>query len=852
MIKIPKFIKESKLIKREETKYMVFKVTPHTSNLNSTTRKFQNTLYELMSYKHPKYPWQRGSLTRVFKKDNLYISLKEKPKYWWVVRMYTNKIKGEKEEEDKIEQKIEFYIAIQEEFKTTFKTKFSNHEQWRKATIDEVENPFNNVDFEDTDLYALRYTRNDMFSLKFDYSQHNTPVRDIMTLSKDLNEGEEINLLIQTESIPRKKWKKLVEYSWDVWDRGRVPSRQGIDANMVTSDIANLGVMMFYELKSIIDDALDGVTKSFFNSKDEPREKKKPIFINSERESLLVNGDLSSQTKTKRNKPVFKTDILYTVKSKDEVKRDMLARSMVNSFSDLNGDNTLKNIKITINTRKEIDNVTNFNLDVLHSNLMSVEEIGKLQQLPTSELQKEFEDSLISNKRVETVLHEELTNEKGILAGTATLTGTTHKINIQTKNRDMTSTARAFIGSPRMGKDQAAINLVVESKMKHNMGAIILDVINEQNGHRGMADAIRDHLPAEEVIDLNLLDTEHPIYLGLEPIVKMIKDSRIASDRVAEELCAFLLTDGDEDKLRTVEHLREAAKLTNADILSIRHIFTSKKYRDKIVKQKKDIFDTTIWEQYDKLSEQQQQAIYTPVMRRIGQIMSSEFLKPIFCQVPNNNLDLYKLIDEGKVIIFRMKAGVMSQRVIEILTYWIILITFMIKLFQDGKSNNNGTLLVMNEPFQYMTDNLASLITDRILPEGPKKRLIPLIIFHHFKQFRKFSGFVDVLKSSSLNWHIFKNTNEDVYKELFSYLNRTFESPQQAFEATKMYQYIGLFLDSKGGYYDPFVADALPLVSKRYETKDNGYLTLEHSKKYGRPINEIIEEIKKRNREVMD
>lgn len=279
-------------------------------------------------------------------------------------------------------------------------------------------------------------------------------------------------------------------------------------------------------------------------------------------------------------------------------------------------------------------------------------------------------------------------------------------------------------------------------------------------------------------------------------------------------------------------------------------MFTSEIFRNKIVKEKQEIFDTDIWEQYNALSDSQQQSIYTPVMRRIGQIMSSEFLKPIFCQRPNQTLDLFKLIDEGKVIIFRMKSGLMSQRVIETLCYWIVLVCFLIKLAQDGKSkHNSGTFLVLNEPHQYLTDNLAHFI-ERIFAEGPKYRLTPLLIFHNFKQFKKFPGFVDMMKSSSLNWHIFKNTNEDVYKELYQgYLSRTFETPQQAFEATKRFQYIGVFLDSEGGYYDPFVADALPMIMDRYPTLDNSHLTLEHSKMYGRPIKEVLEEIRQRNKE---
>lgn len=837
------------IIERESVEYTLVKVIPHVSNLNSTTRKLQSSLYELFSQKYPMYPWDRKNGLSSLSKDNLYLTLKDKPRFWWVIKMT-----GEEGKDDAgnivCDQSIEFLLAVPTDFFQAFKTKFYNHEQWKRATLEEVESDHLGLSFsKDTEVYGLRSSRNDMFSLDYDYKDQNVPIRDLMTVSRELDVGESVYFFTHIESVSRKKWKSLVDYSWEQWEKGGVPSRPGFNPKQLGVEAANLGVRGAYEVKSIIDDVLAGVRMTFFNDK-EQTEKTRPKFINAERDELLVNGDLSKRTKNKRNMPVFKAGLCYFVTSTDRVRRDMLARSVSTSFVDLNGDNSLKPYKVTM-PEKVYENVLAWKASGVDTGLLSIEEMGKLHQLPTADLQREFEDALVFNKRVEIEVDKELLDERGILTGLVTDRGTTSGVHIQRKSIDIGSTARVIMGSPRMGKDQMAINLVIESKVKHNMGAVVLDVINEQNGHRGMADALRDHLPPEDVVDLNLLDSENPIYLGLEPIVSLIKDPRIAADRVAEELCAFLLQDGDEDKLQTADHLREASKLANADILSIKHIFTSKGYRENLIAEKKDLFDVDIWDQYGKMSDARQQAIYTPIMRRIGQIVNSEFMKPIFCQRPNPTLDLFKLIDEGKVVIFRMKSGVMSTRVIETLCYWIVLVTFMIKLAQEGRTDKNkGTYLVLNEPHQYLTDALAYFI-ERIFAEGPKYKLIPLLIFHNFKQFKKYPGFIDIMKSASLNWHLFKNTNEDVYKELFGYLGNTFESPKQAFEATKRFQYIGIWLNSMGEYYDPFVADALPMVSDRYKVRDNSHLTATHSKKYGRPIREVLDEIRRRNKEAL-
>src|SRR5690606_4168709 len=141
-------------------------------------------------------------------------------------------------------------------------------------------------------------------------------------------------------------------------------------------------------------------------------------------------------------------------------------------------------------------------------NVMSADETGKLVQLPTADLQDEYESLMVVNRRVEIEIPRVFLDPSGIFAGTATDRGTTHNVYVSTKSADRLFYPRAFVGMQGMGKDQAIINYVVEAKRKHGIGAIIPDVIDERNGHRGMSDALRDHLPADDVIDIDLGNTE--------------------------------------------------------------------------------------------------------------------------------------------------------------------------------------------------------------------------------------------------------------------------------------------------------------------------------------------------------
>lgn len=821
--------------------YAVVKIIPHQSVLNSSARRFQNALYELFSVKG-----RRIAL------EGLHIAIKPKPDFWWMTKFYV----------DDAGAHIEYYCAMPEEFVDSFKTKFRNHEQWRKSTISITSAAgFNFPDEENTDLYSLKYQRHNMFSLKHEYQQQTSPVRDLVGIIDELENGETVDIFIRSEPIPRKKWKKIADYANEQWDKGDMPYRAGFDPLRLFRDFAAGALSIFYGVKSLFDDFLAAVEKSFFHKGGEGRIKKeKPPIINPDRAELLVNGDLSKETKNKRNLPVFNTSIRCAVHSKDAIKRSMLARSVANAFADLNGDNRLEMTKINIRGKAALNELREWKIQEQAPNVMSVDELGKLEQLPTSDVQAEYEDALQANTRVEIELPKVFLHSDGILAGTATDRGTTYDIHVPTDNPNRLYTPRAFNGSPRMGKDQAIINFIVESYQKHGIGAIIPDFIDERGkddkGHwKGMANAIRDHIDQEDLIDLDFSNTAYSFYLGLQTIFRNVDDPRIAADLVSEYLCDFLLADGDEDKFQTSEFCREAAKATMGDLQDMKRIFKDQKFRKQKITELDELLDMDIWRDYDSLTDKgglmsgRQGQYAAPVIRRIDQLANREYSKPMFCQSnPNSAGDLYRWVEEGKIVILRIKmpsGAAMPEPVKCIFAYWIVMLTFLIKLSLDGRGA--GTFLVLNEPHQYLSKGLVHFLK-RILSEAPKYKLAPIFAFHHFAQFREHPGFVDMLLASSINWHIFKNTNSNVYKELMPYLQNTFEDTQTAFESTKAFQYIAVWLDANADYAPPFIVDALPMVGNRYKTVDNTECTELHIQTYGRPTNEVLTEIKAKNR----
>ncbi|MEG6521164.1 hypothetical protein [Desulfotomaculum sp. 1211_IL3151] len=625
-----------KLFESIPNKYRIYKIIPHQSTLNQTTRKLLASLHNVFAmYDSPwgRITWENG------------IKYREKDALYWFVQ-----ITGGQGEES---SKVEFYIAVSEIFADVFLTKLNNHDQWRKSTVEQVEPGVIQLPLV-ADAYRLKYTRSDMFSLSYDLNRQTVPIRELVNVSQEVGPGESANLVVRCETVSRRKWKSMSDYAWGVWEQGKVPQRNGINFGQLASGFGRLACSITNEIKELLGDIIYGIENSFFADA-KPRMQEKIELPDREREELLINGDLSPQTKRKRNLPVWKTGIYAIVNAETQERKGMLARSLAGAFGELNGDNQLLPFKLNI----KYDGWQKLPRD-RDGMLMSTEELGKVMMLPTREVQEEYKENLHYNRKIEIDIPDSFTRE-GIYMGDATNKGQKIPIYLPTDNTDMLMTARAFIGSPRMGKDQAVINMVVEAKKKFGIGAVVPDVIDERNGHRGMADALRDHLPPEEVIDLNLGDYEWPVWIGLQGITQGMANRRIANNRIAQELTNFLMGD-DITNHQTREYLREAAKITGGDLLGIKLMLTSQEYRQTVISASENAeFDTSLWQDYDQLSDGKQGQIYGPILVRLGELLGDEFLKPIFGQQPNPEINLAKWMQEGKVVIYRIPSCDLGQ-----------------------------------------------------------------------------------------------------------------------------------------------------------------------------------------------
>ncbi len=120
---------------------------------------------------------------------------------------------------------------------------------------------------------------------------------------------------------------------------------------------------------------------------------------------MIIDGKLSISTDRKKNAPVFKTHIRIASHSTNDTRREMTQKSIITAFDQLSENNEFKAIELSKKeTKVSIDEINNFKLKLysksdIDANIFSNYELGKLTQMPTADIQREYEDALVSNRK---------------------------------------------------------------------------------------------------------------------------------------------------------------------------------------------------------------------------------------------------------------------------------------------------------------------------------------------------------------------------------------------------------------------------------------------------------------------
>ncbi|MDR7237094.1 ATP-binding protein [Neobacillus drentensis] len=869
-----KAIKLSEYFQMQKNKMVTFRITPHLSVTNNQNAKMWRMLHKLYEVYE--------SIPARLSRDGFKFTLREKDSIWFDVVFKQNDGK----------RTIEFYVSTSEIWAKKFREIIENY---MKVTIEEVDQSGLSIPEGDVKIRELNLARHDIFSLQTNATEQTSPVASIMSAMDDISDdGDFARLSVCTEAFSRKQWGRNASWAHEKLSKGRVPQRAKVTPEKV-GKVLKVGMIGFInEIYDLLNDILNAVGNIFFKS-DKQFEKKEAINKKSALMDELNVNKTSGKTDNKINDPVWRTHIRVAAHTNESLRSELIVNTIGSAFSELAGNNELVPVKIHFKKRREeiinelnslhLSSRTKANADV---SLLSCDEISKVSlQLPTASVQQRFEDELTVNKKVETdipsiFIHKpsikyvdidgikisigsnniKIRDEKQkvvkrkskhLLIGHSELKSEQLSIGIPLSNPNEFYKGYVFQGQMGAGKDCAIQNFVTEGCLKHNISFIVIDQVNKE-GREGMVNGIRDSLPPEKIVDLDLSNEKYLPPLDLTEV--MSKLGRKGADRFANELIQFMNID-DMGQSRKV--LRTFAKACNGSLHQMQLLLEDEAYRVERVRTLRSSGNNRLADELDKYTTVIEIEVKTnakgetstkdkvvrdgqksldgkaaAILNRLDQFLGDETLFSIFAQPPKPEMSFENWMKEGKTIIIRVPDRVLSQVAVKTLAHWITLKVLMTRLLMDNEGQKNGAFIVFNEPQTYLSDNpgLAELMA-RIAVQGRKERLGSIFACHHIGQIKEIA---EDLISGGVHWFLFKNDHKKTFERMESELKPAFDVES----AMRTEKFHAINILNFGGERKPaFLVKMLPPSYERYQAYDNSYLTKRHASMYGREIDLI-------------
>lgn len=803
-------IEWAKFFKRESNGMVVYKITPHKNVTNNTNRKVWKSLHKMYEI-YDRMPSRR-------ERSGLRFTLREKDTIWFDIVFQV--VDGEK--------RVEFYTATTEIWARKYKQVLENR---MKVTVEEVDISVLQIP-DDATVYDLRYLRHDVFSMQTDAREQVTPISSIMSAIEDVeDEGDYARYSVCAETMNRSAWSKLASYAHEKFSKGEVPQRSRISREQVVRGMQTAVAKVANEAHSLIVDTVNAIGKVFM--KDGATLEKKPVI---EKVAYHDIEKMSAQSREKQFAPVWKVRT-RVVTCGDKLRRELRANTIIGSFAEIGDDNELHGMRVNVRGRRKqvIEEMNTLQLSPRTKmdgdvNVMSCDELAKIAlQMPTAEVQKRYEDALTVNRKIETEIPSIFQDDSGILIGYSEVKGELIPIYLPVKYANQFFKGYVFQGGMGAGKDTALQNFVVEGAMKHNISFVIIDQVNKE-GREGMANGIRDSLPPDKIVDLDMSDNDYSIPLDITEVMRKL--GRRGADRFADELVDFF---GDVESMsRTRKYLRWAAKASGGSLQVTKQILEEQEYRmqkaDEMEQQGNHRVANELrsWGEQNKIDSK-----IAPVMDRLDTFFGNDLLYNTFTQPPMPEMDFEKWMREGKIIIIRVPDRKLGTSSVKTLVHWIALKTLMTRLLMDNEGQENGAFIVFNEPQTYMTDGLRKLMA-RVAVQGRKERLGSLFAFHHIGQIP--DALADDLRAGGVHWFLFANDHKKVFETMKEELAPTFTVD----DALRIPQHHAINILNFGeSRQDAFLVHMLPPCYERYEAHDNSFLTQRHCRMYGRKVEEV-------------
>lgn len=684
-------------------------------------------------------------------------------------------------------EKVDFFFTFPDEYKEIIMTELNLC--WPKATFKEIDTEKIKI----SKCCELELKEHHFLSIKVD-RRGLDPLPSILETQKLLKDNDKI--LIQYILEP-------VEPDWYVECEQAIKEFQNQKLVMKKYKISDIGkiaakcaLSLGYELLSVANFFITNEELSFEEIKD------------LEYEQILRKG-LSRNTLEKPRWNAFDTDIRIAVECDDNLRANMILRSVQLAFNTVKGDNEFIYINGNEDLKQKIISKTKKHR-LLNKNILSAYELGQLIQMPTKYYQEQYNIKRIEIQEVN--IPEELKHGK-IQIGSVTYKGYKY-IAYWNHNYNIISLPKVIEGPMGAGKTEYIINFAVEAA-KNLESVVVFDYIKNCE----LSSKIKKYIPS--AIEINLDDINNPILLAFNEIkLGVTVTDKLKSANTQAELVSYLidtLTDDTTQLLtgRMKRYLYAACMLAfvfeNSSIKDVIDILINHNIRDKFIRKaiQDGIFEENSIEivdlrALDDISKDGQiigtkEAKIEGIIDRINVLMRNIYLRSMLSGT--KKINLVDLLNARKTILIKIPESIFpSKQVKDTLVTFFMSKLWLAELIRGAKYEKpNIVHVITDEVHQIPT---AAKFISNIIDEARKFGCDFVFTVHYLKQFRTM---LNSIKSSGVSYMLLAGTE----KENLQLLEEEMQ-PFTIIEAMKLKKYHSLNIINNGNERVVFISKLPP------------------------------------------
>ncbi len=285
----------------------------------------------------------------------------------------------------------------------------------------------------------------------------------------------------------------------------------------------------------------------------------------------------------------------------------------------------------------------------------------------------------------------------------------------------------AMVGKTGMGKTTLLHHLIL-SDIHAGRAVALLDP------HGDLCDALLSAIPASRTNDVILFDASdasHPLSFNLLHCPRPEQRTLVASGVIS----AFKKLYGEFWGPRMEHILRNALlallEVPGSTLVSLLRILTDARFREPIVARLSDPVVQAFWQrEFASLPQKFQLEAVAPIQNKIGHFVSSPLLRNILGQT-RSNLDLRRVMDDGKILLVNLSKGKLGDDVSALLGSFLVTAIQLAAMSRSDviESDRRDFFLYIDEFQNFATESFAT-----ILSEARKYRLALILANQYLGQ----------------------------------------------------------------------------------------------------------------------